>query len=94
MVIESVGKAFTTTYTHITPSISTNTQVNAGDVIGTIANILPFGSHLHFQLRVKDYDPIWSLRGRLPEVACRANYNFIKPTFPEAFINPKLIDWQ
>lgn len=94
--IESHGKAFTTTYTHITPlaSIDIGKKVKVGEEIGTIANIAPIGSHLHFQLRVSDYDSIWSLRGRLPKIACRAGYSFIEPSFPELFINPELIYWQ
>lgn len=92
VVIESAGKAFTTGYTHVSPSVTEGMEVKAGDNIGTIADIS--GPHLHFQLRVKEYHPSWSRIGRLPTVACDSKMGFgVEPAFPEGFFDPILIQW-
>jgi len=90
VVIESYGGGYTTTYTHVTPSVTVGTDIDEGDKIGDVVLF----SHLHFQVRMAPYDPTWSLAGRLPEVECDAGRVFLEPAFPENFINPEIINWR
>ncbi len=89
VVVQSVGKAFTTTYTHlITPSVSIGQVVTKGEFLGKTAAIQS-GPHLDFKIRFGDYDLARSIRGALPRVPCGG-----LPVFPEKFVNPELVDWQ
>jgi murein DD-endopeptidase MepM/ murein hydrolase activator NlpD len=91
VVIESEGKAFTTTSVHVDPVVRVGEKVWPGKVIGTTSYIA--NPHLHFTLRMAPFpedDVNRVLRGRLPEGAdCGGD-----PAFPERFIDPKWIDWQ
>ena len=89
VIIGSRGGAFTTTYTHVTPTIVKGEQVTPGQKIGESSPIPGYTPHLHFELRVAEHDLDIELRGVLPTTACDGN-----PAFPEAFVNPLLIDWQ
>jgi len=93
VVVESHGADFTTTYTHVVPSVAQGAEVETGDEVATIYN-LPSGPHLHLQVRMSGYDSTWSLRGRLPEVECDAGEGYPERAFSESFINPALVDWQ
>jgi len=95
VVVESIGKAFHTSYLHVVPSVSVGDSVSVGSKIGVIADqSANGGNHLHFQLRVQDYNQTLALRGRLPSKACNVGFSFIEPKFPEAFVNSILVDWQ
>ncbi len=93
VIVESSGNAFVTEYTHITPSITVGAEVEAGSTqIGVTAPLPEHTPHLHFTLRVKPYsatDLSMVINGVLPQTNC-GGY----PKFPEAFVNPRLVDWQ
>lgn len=78
---DSLNNPFTTTYIHVTPSVSYNDPVDKGDPIGTVVN---YGGpvHLHFGLRNGVYNNT-SNRGRLPQSVCGGD-----PAFQENFENP------
>jgi hypothetical protein len=93
VVIQSEGNAFTATYTHLDnltvdddgdESDGVTSVVKAGDIIGKTAAIS--APHLHFGLRVTPYvavDEMMTWAGALDP-----------QSFPEAFVDPELIDWQ
>jgi|CXWL01.1.fsa_nt_gi hypothetical protein len=83
---------FTTSYLHLdTPSVTGDSgEVQKGALLGKTAAIA--GPHLHFGLRVADYDGINSQAGMMPEKSCTiggTNY----PAFPANFLDSKQIDW-
>ena len=91
---------YTATYTHVLPGglwVSQLFWVQAGDVLGTIApGNANFSPHLHFQIRLGEYDPARSLLGRLPEVSATttASPNVPEPAFPENFYDPRVMPWE
>ena len=75
-------------------------EVQRGQQIGDTSAIS--GAHLHFGLRVLDYqppvDPDWinyPIRGRLPEVMCKtaASPTYQEKKFPYSYLNTEIIDW-
>ncbi|GMU74311.1 MAG: hypothetical protein AMXMBFR44_5080 [Candidatus Campbellbacteria bacterium] len=83
VVVEDVTGSFTVVYWHVDASVSEDDVVNRGDTIGTVANISPTTSHLHFGYRQGSYHSANSLAGSLPQTVC-GEY----PAFPENFVNP------
>lgn len=98
VVIEhgSGSNAWTTTYTHVIPSVTVGADLNRGDVIGDIALGNPdyYGAHLHFAIRNAPFDLTWALRGRLPDRSCTVRSgDIVEPAFPEYFLDPEDVDW-
>lgn len=94
VIIESLGNAFSTVYTHINPVFVQKDEherkVKAGEKIGTTSPLPNLSPHLHFQLWVapyssKELDKL--LSGVLPRTSCGG-----RPAFPEAFVDPA-IEW-
>lgn len=80
--------SLTTNYNHLNSSnVSVGQEVQRGTLLGT-TKYLSEGSHLHFGLRVSNYDTSTSQKGALPEVACDGF-----PTFPSSFIDSQMMNW-
>ncbi|MBI2120091.1 MAG: M23 family metallopeptidase, partial [Parcubacteria group bacterium] len=88
IVLEHVaasGVAYTTVYWHVNPVPGLDGfigPIGKGQKIGTIADISPHGSHLHFGVRLGTYNGILSDKGALPTGYCSE-----LPTFKENFLN-------
>lgn len=86
-----VSGKYTTVYWHVTPapgivvaSGQDKTFIPKGMKIATIANLYPkAGNHLHFGVRLGDYDSTYSDKGALPTGTCSE-----LKSFKENFINP------
>lgn len=92
------GSKFTTTYTHVAPTVSSGDTVTDRTQVGTIASgSAGYGAHLDFRVRMRPYssdDLIWILRGRFPETSCIAVAGGPRePSFPEHTIDPETINW-
>ena len=76
----------TTSYLHLRkPSLSVGAEVQRGTLLGTTTN-LPSGSHLHFGLRVAEFDSTVSQVGALPQKPCVISGKTY-PAFPAYFID-------
>lgn len=68
---------FTTTYTHVSPSVTEGDQVKEGDPIAAVMLVPGLGPHLHFQLRIsnpsEEADLFILLRGRFPAEPCETD---------------------
>ena len=87
------GKKYTICYMHVLPSVQTGICLPKGGYIGKVA-YLSSGSHLHFQIRLHEYDnstqTVTDRRGALPE---KALTGFV--AFPEYFVDPlKVVVWE
>jgi hypothetical protein len=81
-----------TSYLHLNvPSVSKDTEVQRGALIGTTAS-LSGNSHLHFGVSVSNYDSVVSQAGALPEKACEMG-GISYPGFPARFIDSEIL-WQ
>ena len=91
VVVIQHESGFTTSYLHLdTPSVTPDSEVQKGALLGKTAAIAK--PHLHFGLRVADYDEINSQAGMMPEKPCTINgINY--PAFPANFLDSKQIDW-
>ena len=94
----SDGSKFTTTYTHVAPSVSSEQTVTDRTQLGVTARGSEgYGAHLDFKIRMQPFsqaDLTWILRGRFPEVSCIAKRNGPRePAFPEHTIDPEIIQW-
>lgn len=83
---------FTTSYLHLNlPNVSVGMEVQRGALLGT-TTALATGSHLHFGMRVIDYDSTLSQAGALPQTSCVIN-GFLYPPFANWFIDPEKMNW-
>lgn len=76
----------TTVYWHIVPTVSKNTWVGKGQLIGYVG-YLSSGTHFHFGVREAGYSNT-SNAGALPQTYC-GGY----PAFPEHFIDPMSLNY-
>jgi hypothetical protein len=82
VIIQAEGNAFATKYTHVTPTVSLGTHVEAGDPIAVTGDIS--GPHLHFALRMGLYE-------KSTDASIMYAGALSPSTFPEAFIDPELV---
>src|SRR3989344_434901 len=88
VVVVQHESGLTTSYLHLNEptTIQEGQEVWPGTLLGT-TKYLSGGSHLHFGLRVKDYD-VNSQNGALPESACDG-----LPAFPSSFLDTENLSW-
>jgi murein DD-endopeptidase MepM/ murein hydrolase activator NlpD len=82
----------TTSSLHLNPpNVNVGDEVQRGTYLGT-TKYLPSGPHLHFGVRLKDYDITFSQAGALPEMSCAIG-STTYPAFSDGFINSEHMDW-
>lgn len=86
--MEDESGDFTIVYWHVDAWVSENDPVSRGDMIGTVADISPNGSHFHFGYRQGSYNATYSLVGALPQTTC-GGYS----AFPENLVDPETLDF-
>lgn len=94
---EDRSVVFHSIYGHIDPSnwVVLGAKVEKSDKIGVVAEI-SLGAHLHFGIRHGAYEPVWSIRGRLPKQACATEKypDGLELAFPGNFSDPKQMLWE
>jgi murein DD-endopeptidase MepM/ murein hydrolase activator NlpD len=88
---------FTTSYLHLNfPSVSVGQEVQRGTLLGTTKFLVDEAgnhiSHLHFGMRVADFNNPVSQAGALPEAACTIN-GTLYPGFPAFFLDSQSMNW-
>ncbi len=97
VVVQHEG-GFTTSYLHLNlPSVTQEQEVQRGTPLGTTIYLEddkgnPI-SHLHFGLRIADFNNTVSQAGALPEVTCTDPSGVTYPAFPASFIDSEEMDW-
>jgi murein DD-endopeptidase MepM/ murein hydrolase activator NlpD len=87
----------TTNYLHLNqPNLAVNQEIQRGALIGSTAYIVDENgnpiSHLHFGMRLANFDSLVSQTGALPQTPCVINGNPY-PAFPSSFVDPENMDW-
>lgn len=98
-VVLEHGGQWTSSYTHVLPTVSVGNSVERGGQIATISyGNVNFDPHLHFQVLDDPYDPLMGRRGRLPDgqscTVAESPYPQPEPAFPLDFVDPKCLDWE
>ncbi|MBI1957163.1 MAG: M23 family metallopeptidase [Candidatus Niyogibacteria bacterium] len=85
---------YCTAYLHIESVVQVGKKLNAGDIVGRIAQLIQMGAHLHFNVWRGVYNNPVTHRGALPSIE---NAGLIDPkadpAFPSNFIDPLSISY-
>lgn len=87
-VLEHDAKDYCTSYLHIEPKVVVGQKLNAGDIVGVIADIS--APHCHFNVWKGVHDDKFTQRGALPIVYIAGG----DPIFPSDFVDPMSFNYQ
>lgn len=86
IILEHASKEYCTGYLHIDPKVTVGQQLNAGETVGSVAD-LKSSTHLHFHV-LSGTDISIAPRGALPAPESAELISSTNPAFPHNFVDP------